>query len=400
MGCIRANAMPREWPLAGISLPLFLLLGTVLAGCAATPSGTVFPALSPEETEARLIHASDFDPAPDTDVLALSGDVRHWIDTQLIGEQRASTTRLKLLSNVFAPDGALKLEYDPIATYSASETFARREGNCLSFTHLFIAMARDIGLDAGYREIPGRPSWEAVGDYVVVNRHMVAYGRLAGFADYTVDFGRFATGEEASFGHDVSDASARAQHFNNLGARSLTRGDVAGGLGYLNRALLIDPSLAYVWTNLGTAYMQLDRFQDAEAALLHALRLDRFEVTAINQTERLYERLDRHELAQAYHHRAERARYQNPYARFWRGVAALERGEVRDALGHLRKAVREEPDELQFRLQLAKAYALLGRSHSAQQEMLAAVALAGSPDERRVILEVLQEIVQETSSVK
>ena len=132
---------------------------------------------------------------------------------------------------------------------------------------------------------------------------------------------------------------------------------------------------------------------------MHALRLDRFEVTAINQTQHLYDRMGRRDLATHYLRRAERARFQNPYARFWQGVAALEKGEVRSAVGHLRRAVREEPEELQFRLQLARAYALSGQGENAQQQMLAAEALAQPSDDRLVLLHVLEDITREISGV-
>jgi Flp pilus assembly protein TadD len=367
-------------------------LGAVcLAGCATSTGLTVYPPLSSGETLERLLHKSDVVPAEDIDVLALSSDIEAWMASEF-RNKRTTQLRLQFLTSIFAPDGALHLEYDSRGNYPARETFERRAGNCLAFTHLFIAMARKLGLDAHYREIPGRPTWETAGEFVVVNRHIVAYGNVAGLADYTADFGNVATGDEAQFGTEVSDDRARAQHFNNLGARAITDGDTERGLSLITRALLIDPSLPFVWTNLGTAYMRMGRYQEAEAALLQALRLDRFEVTAINQTHHLYERLGRRDLASFYLRRAERARYQNPYARFWQGIAAMESGDLGSAVGYLRRAVNAEPEELQFRLQLARAYARLGKSDRAQQEMQVAASLVQSPDDERSLQRVKEDI--------
>jgi tetratricopeptide (TPR) repeat protein len=389
---IPARATHERWTKVVLAIRTLAAVGCVcLAGCATSTALTVYPALSSQETEERLLHRSDVVAAPDVDVLALSPEIEAWIAKEF---RNKSTTQLRLqfLTRAFAPDGALHLEYDTRGNYPARETFERRAGNCLAFTHLFIAMARELNLDSHYREIPGRPSWESVGDFVVVNRHIVAYGNVAGLADYTADFGNIATGDDAQYGIQVSDDRARAQHFNNLGARAITDGDSERGLALIKRALLIDPKLAFVWTNLGTAYMRVGRYQDAEAALLQALRLDRFEVTAINQTQHLYERLGRDELASFYLRRAERARYQNPYARFWQGIAAMENGNLDSAAGYLRRAVNDVPQELQFRLQLARVYARLGKAEQSLEEMQVAAGLVQSADDERSLQRVQQDI--------
>jgi Flp pilus assembly protein TadD len=367
-----------------------------IAGCKTTTPVTVYPPMSYAATEQRLLHAPGIVAAPDTDVLALTPEIEAWI-ANAFANKATSQLRLHFLTDMFAPNGALNLTYEARGTYPAREAFERRAGNCLAFTHLFIAMARKLGLDSTYREIPGRPSWESVGDFVVVNRHIVAYGHVAGMADYTADFGSLMTGEDAQYGREVSDDRARAQHFNNLGARAITDGDSLRGIELITRALLIEPKLAFVWTNLGTAYMRVGRYPDAEAAFMQALRLDRFEVTAVNQTQHLYERLGRRDLADFYLQRAQRARFQNPYARFWQGVAAMEKGEVRSAVSYFRRAVRAVPEELQFRLQLARAYAQLGKVQNAEQEMQVASRLVATDDDQRSLMNVLEDINRHSS---
>ena len=48
--------------------------------------------------------------------------------------------------------------YDEI-TRTASETFRARRGNCLSFSNMFVAMARDVGLDVQFQEVEIPPDW-------------------------------------------------------------------------------------------------------------------------------------------------------------------------------------------------------------------------------------------------
>ena len=52
----------------------------------------------------------------------------------------------------------LNFDYDPSLTLTAADTFNRRAGNCLSFSNMFIAMAREAGLKAWFQEVKLPPN--------------------------------------------------------------------------------------------------------------------------------------------------------------------------------------------------------------------------------------------------
>ena len=64
--------------------------------------------------------------------------------------------------------GMFSLEYAEV-TRTASGTFHDRQGNCLSFTMLFVALARAAGLPANYQSVEVPPTWANDGQVVIAN---------------------------------------------------------------------------------------------------------------------------------------------------------------------------------------------------------------------------------------
>ena len=103
-------------------------------------------------------------------------------------------------------------------TRTASDTFHDRQGNCLSFTMLFVALAREAGLTANYQSVQVQPTWANDGQ-VVIASHVNAVVRT-GFGEETVvDFNiRAATGDASESSHQ-RHVCARAVLYE-LGGRS------------------------------------------------------------------------------------------------------------------------------------------------------------------------------------
>ena len=104
----------------------------------------------------------------------------------------------------------LDFSYDPRQTLTAAEAFQQRRGNCLTFSALFVAMARDAGLDARFQEVIIPPKWSAVNDTLLVSKHVNAIVSDK-HRDYVIDVSRRQTS-----GRDIirqlSDREALAQY--------------------------------------------------------------------------------------------------------------------------------------------------------------------------------------------
>ncbi|HEV8241741.1 MAG TPA: tetratricopeptide repeat protein [Thermoanaerobaculia bacterium] len=220
-------------------------------------------------TEVRI--PPDIQPLPVADVLALTPEMREWAHAQ-VPQTLPPIERLDLLvQRLQAIDGAA-MRYDAWFNASAAEAFAARRFNCLSFSHLLIAMARELGLDAYYVQALFRERYDREGDLVLLAGH-VTVGWGNGPRRWMVEFGNDAELERAEV-RQLDDRRALALHYANLGATDLRRGDAVTALRALATAVAVDPGASGAWVNLGVALRRRGDFAGAEAAYRRAIEVD------------------------------------------------------------------------------------------------------------------------------
>ena len=385
---IRQSAFIAAWLLACALLP----------GCVSQGERWLALAEQPPlaEIRERLVGQSAYGIAPDEDVLAMSPGLHAYINENLrrFGPQE----RLRRLGNLFTRKGELRLAYDQAQTLPASGVFATRRGNCLAFTLLFVAMARDLNLHARFREERIATSWTRVGEVLLINRHISVWGTLQG-ATYEADFGDFDNSSSA-LRQIVSDDRARAQYFNNLGAESIARGEPTRAIPFFNRAITIDPGLSYVWTNLGTALRALGAIDDAELAYRYALRLDATSLPALNGIARMEEQRGNLAASQALRELAKTMNGRNPYVHFALAQTSLAAGDYATALNELKTAIRLQPTDPDFRFELGRTYIALGKHGRALEQFYELERSITDPDQQRIYAIRLQELIARTQALQ
>jgi Flp pilus assembly protein TadD len=296
------------------------------------------------------------------DVFALDEEMRAFV-APLAGI-RDTRQRLLALTQAMADHGMFSLEYAE-TTRTATATFHERQGNCLSFTMLFVGLARAAGLPAAYQTVEVRPTWSNDGQVVIAN-HVNAAVRTSQRDETIVDFNiRALQGEQHS--RRVSDQYALGLFFTNLGAEALMRREYEASLSYLREAARVQPEIAGVWVNLGVLYARHGQYEHAEASYLRALELDESEQSALANLVLVYEALEESELANEYRRRVQSYRERNPYYHYSVATRAYEREEFADALTAVRKALRLKPDEHEFYTLRGQALRALGRARNAEQ---------------------------------
>jgi Flp pilus assembly protein TadD len=275
---------------------------------------------------------------------------------------REPRQRLQALIDALEARGMFSLDYAEV-TRTARSTFHDRQGNCLSFTMLFVTLARAAGLQAYYQSVVVPPTWSNDGQVVVASHVNTAV--VTGRGDETVvDFNiRQYQSEHRS--RRVNDSYALALFYTNLGAEAMLQEDHAAALVYLRESARVRPDIAGVWNDLGVLYARHGRYEHAEAAYLRALDVDHDEPSAMSNLGLVYEALGEPQLAAEYNERVQRYRERNPYYHFASATKAYEEQQFEAALASLRKALRLKPDEQEFYVLRGQVQTALGKSRDA-----------------------------------
>jgi len=354
-----ANATHRLLRQAG-----WFVLTLLLAGCAtAPPVRTPVPQLAgyPEVEVA------------DVDLLRLSPAMREFT-ARYATRDSDDAGKAWMLAYAALDPYLLDFEYDPMVTLPADEAFRAGRGNCLTFSSMFIAMARAAGLKAWYQEVIVPPEWSAVNETLLVSKHVNAVVAEWG-SRYVIDVSRRKKTllEET---RRMSDAEALAQYYNNLGAEALVAGDLPTAHAYFRRSLETRPGLAYVWSNLGVVFRRNGQTADAILAYRTAIEQDPGQEVALNNLHTLYTEEGNLEAAAAIGQRVERNRRNNPYYLHHLAEIANEEQRWSDAIDLLNHAIRLESNEYRFHYTMAQAQYHSGNPDVARASLERAQALA------------------------
>ncbi len=312
-------------------------------------------------------------PAPtDEDPLKINDEMKEFLDRN-IDRSADSVEQLRTLVRKVFQQNALSFTYVP-ETRTAIETFTKRGGNCVSFTFLFLGLARQLGLDARFREVDIVPTWSQVGNIIAVSGHVNAAVFIGGQI-YLVDL--FPRVDRIDIqGRVVPDVRAVAHFFSNKGVDQLTNGHTDAAILYFRKALESDPTTPFVWANLGVAHAFSGALEEAERSYLKALQLNPSEMVAMSNLAVVYERMGRSKEARSYQARVRKFNQKNPYYHFNLGLQDYQSGAYKESIEHFKAAVKLKHVEHNFYLALAKSYMQLGETDKVSDSLKQAARYA------------------------
>jgi Flp pilus assembly protein TadD len=326
--------------------------------------------VSPDELLSGAALGLDADPAAivsEEEVMALSDDMLEFLDTY-VNTGGTEIIKLYQLGRAVISKGSLGVTYDE-TTRTAAETFAARRGNCLSFTFMFVVLARGAGIDARFQEVEIPPAWTFEKNTYILNRHINIHVDLGYGRERVVDFN--IEDFETEYDQEVvSDNRALAHFYNNMGAELMQNGEMAEAFAAFRKAIAeYDRSFAPAWDNLGTLYRRADLSYHAEAAFLRALEIDKSDLIAMSNLTTLYDLRGDPGLAASYRKKVDSHRRENPYYRFQLARVAFHAEDYELAISHLKHAVRRLRDEDQFCALLGLVYLKMGEEAKARRWM-------------------------------
>lgn len=355
---------------------LLLASAAALAACASQGLGSG----SVDRTR-REIRERGLDPAAVVVPFETDDEMRRWARERVPRRGGRDEEQLQQLLLALLDRDGRELVYDRNHSATAKEVWREGVANCLSFTHLFVGLARDLGLPVYYLRVADSPHYEREGELVVASEHVVAaWGppdrRMA------LDFSREPAGEYHKT-MVISDLTAVALYYSNLGAGRIRASRIDEALAVLDVATRIDPELADGWINRGVALRAAGRDGEAEAAFRRALEANPAMVSAYNNLASLLRQTGRDEEARRLLEVTDRRSNRDPFSYLALGDLALAEGRHEEAERFYRRALRLHPGR-------AEPMAALGRCALAAGDRRAAErwlrdAERADPDAPRVV---------------
>ena len=348
-----------------LRLPALLATALLAAACASTTFVDT-PPVPP------LVNQPRYD-IESIDPLEMSTEMRQFVAEQ-INRRGSDDDRAWRLAYTVLDPFMFDFTYDPSVTLTAAEAFRARRGNCLTFSNMFVAMAREAGLDAWYREVEIDPEWSSRDENLLVSLHVNAatWDRTK---EYVVDVSRRQP-RTREISRKMSDREATAQFYNNLGVNALVMGDLALAYAYFRKAEEAHPALAYIWSNIGVVLNRNGQTDDAILAYNAALSIDPRHTVSLNNLYTIYNERGDEELALAIQARVERYRQRNPYYVHYLAEVAFAGNELDDAMRLANRALRLEDREYRFWYTLAQLQYRTGRAGRAEMNLEKAIELA------------------------
>ena len=291
------------------------------------------------------------------------------------GEKRRSE---EIVDFIFS---GLDLTYSLTPTRNASDTYASRSGNCLSFVNLFVGIARAQRLNPFYVEVRDYQRWNYREGVVVSRGHIVAGMRIDGELS-TFDFLPYRPKAYRDF-RPIDDLAAMAHFYNNLGAEALMADDLERAGRMLHIANALAPDFEKAINNLGVFHMRSGAA--AAAAELYARGLELFpdSVPLLSNLARAKQELGAPAESTELLSRIEGLNQTNPFFFVYRGEVALAGGDTQRALDYMRKALRIDSEVPEVHVGLVKVFLDLGDLKRARHHLSRALKLDATHDEAR-----------------
>lgn len=319
---------------------------------------------------------------PDPGMFELDDEMRAFVAEHVDGS-RAGRERMRRLLSAMIESGLMSLDYDDAKTKTARQTFHDRVGNCMSFTALFVALAREADLEVTFQTVEVPPIWYADSDLIILNNHVNALVKQSFGSRVVVDFnvtelkGDYET-------HEVSDEYALALYYNNVAMDALRKGDLEKSFRLLKKSIETYPDIAGNWANLGVIYSRSNEDDYAIAAYHKALDLDKSHRPSLTNLASIYQKHGDGERAEYYARQVRRYQDQNPYYHYYHALAAYNNGDLETAEERLLRAIDLKDTEHKFyQLQglIAERY---GDRKAALESFEQALDLAVYSDARRI----------------
>lgn len=228
-------------------------------------------------------------------LLAVSPEMRAFVDS--IDPNLPPNQRYRRILRTLRMEDFL-LEYDLNHTTTAAEAFAERRGNCISFSALMVALAREVGLEVhfnlveaplGRRTVKGGNGRTLAQNILHINAE-VSFGWSTRVIEF--NFGPHARFPQRR----LSDATVETYFLNNRALELSRELETGQAFAMLHEALTIAPEVSLLWNSLGYLYRLTGELELAEMSYTQALNLESGNAAAKHNLRLVYQLQDQRAL--------------------------------------------------------------------------------------------------------
>ncbi|MGI1679300.1 MAG: tetratricopeptide repeat protein [Cellvibrionaceae bacterium] len=284
---------------------------------------------------------------PEVDLLGLSPAMKKFVDTY-VPKKGTREEKLEKLFDAISYNPDYKIQYDARATLTGADVFKTQRGNCLAFSAMFIALAREAGLVANFQQVDVPPSWDALSDEVLIQyRHVNAKIQLKYGRDGVIDF-RIDRYSETYPRQILSDDMGLALYYSNISMQHVVEGDFARAYVASKRALEADSSTAFIWNNMGIVQRRLGNLSLAEASYRQALQLNPYDWSALNNLAFVFDKYNEKERADELRQLSDKYKLRDPYYRYALAQYSYRKGDYNEVIELLDVSVSKRRSEHRF----------------------------------------------------
>ena len=370
--------------LFGASMPRFnfisfalLCCTLLLSACSQQAYFTLkdLPDFEPADNTISAKHASQ--QSPDLELRKLSKQAKSYFAPFMVADMPTRQKAMRL-RNLVLNSTYLDFDYADDKTLTAQQAFDQAQGNCIGFSHLFIALARHYGLKAKYQFIETDPTLVLRNRKISLSIHTNVAVSLPQGNTFIADNVPNPS-QLIKRGKSISDKQASALHYNNLAVDVLHDNDYQKSYSYLAKALSYDANLSLLWSNIGAVFRKNNQLQAAEISYKNALALDGNAYAALNNLAVLYHQRGDTARSQYYLKKIRATRERNPYHHYNLALLEIHKQNFPLALKLLKKSIRLKETEAEFHYQQSLIYEKLNEMDNSKAALDQAIDHSQDP---------------------